>query len=323
MKFNIAVIGGGDSAEIEISLLSQQTVIDNLDVSKYNVYKVMLVDKKWTVEIGQDKLPVDLNDFSFTYKGRYTKFDFAFIVIHGTPGEDGIIQGYFDLKGIPYNTPGHMTSTMTFNKWACNHVLRSIGFNCAKSVLVRKGVSLDAEGIVKTLGLPLFVKPNDGGSSFGVTKVKEAEQIMTAIDTAFEHGSEVIIEECLSGTEVTCGVITRDGVVTALPVTEIVSETEFFDYEAKYKGLSKEITPARLEASVYKKVQYLTEEVYKSLGLKGMTRVDFIIVNDVPYVMEINTVPGLSPESIIPQQAREIGMSLTELFSLVIDQSLN
>lgn len=322
MKLNIAVIGGGDSAEIEISVLSQKTVLSNLPESKYNLYKVMLVANRWWVEIDGEKINIDLNDFSFQLGGKKIKFDFAFVVIHGTPGEDGLLQGYLDLVKVPYNTPDQMSSTLTFNKWACNHLLRSIGFYCAKSWLLRDDNSVPYQEIIKKLGLPLFVKPNDGGSSFGVSKVKKEEDLGVAIQEAFKHGDEVIIEETLNGLEVTCGVITNKGQVMALPVTEIVTENEFFDYEAKYKGLSKEITPARLSDDVYSAVQETTVNVYKALGMKGMSRVDYIIVNNVPYVMEINTTPGLSPESIIPQQARYIGMSLEELFDLVIQESL-
>lgn len=321
-KLNIAVIGGGDSAEFEISVLSQGTVLENLP-AEYNSYKVMLVDGNWWVEQDSDRFEIDLNDFSFTEEKAKTKFDFAFIVIHGTPGEDGLLQGYLDLMKVPYNTPDQMASTLTFNKWACNHLLRSLGYNCAKSILIRNREDADQKNIVDTLGLPVFVKPNDGGSSFGVSKVKVEGDLKSAIDEAFSHGAEVIIEESLEGIEVTCGVITNSkNEVMAFPITEIVSENEFFDYEAKYKGLSKEITPARLDDNVYSQVQKITEQVYRDLGLKGMSRVDFIVVDNEPFVMEINTTPGLSPESIIPQQANHINMSLEELFSTVIKQSL-
>lgn len=321
MKPNIAVIGGGDSAEIEISLLSQQTVLDHLNADKYNIFKVIVKDQYWYVDYEGEKLDVDRDDFSFTVSGSKVKFDFAFIVIHGTPGEDGLMQGYFELIGVPYNTPGHMASTITFNKWACNHLLRSLGLNCAKSVLVSNTENVDVESILGQLELPLFVKPNDGGSSFGVSKVKEKGGVEAAIAEAFRHGSEVIIEETLVGTEVTCGVVRIDGELKVLPVTEIASENEFFDYEAKYQGKSQEITPARLDADVYSAVQKTAGKVYELLGLKGMSRVDFIVVDGVPFVMEINTTPGLSPESIIPQQCREVGISLEQLFDAVIVDS--
>lgn len=209
MNINIAVIGGGDSAEYEISVLSQDTVLKNLP-SKYEAYKVLLKNGSWWVEIDNKRISIDLNDFSFEHNQVKVKFDFAFIVIHGTPGEDGLLQGYLDLVGVPYNTPDQMASTLTFNKWACNNLLRSLGFNCAKSVLIRGTQDKRSNEIVDALGLPIFVKPNDGGSSFGVSKVKDLSEIEGAIKTAFEHGDEVIIEESLNGVEVTCGVITDD-----------------------------------------------------------------------------------------------------------------
>jgi D-alanine-D-alanine ligase len=240
------------------------------------------------------------------------------MMIHGTPGEDGKLQGYFDMIGLPYTGCNQLASTVTFNKWACNTMLKQLGFKCADSVLLRKGDKWTTEDIIAAVKLPCFVKPNDGGSSFGVTKVKTAEELPESIKLAFAEGSEVLIESMIAGTEITCGVLRMHGKTSALPVTEIIPEGEFFDYAAKYEGKSSEITPARLNPEVYSKVQHTAQEIYDQLGLGGVVRIDMMIQEGVPLVIEINTVPGMSAASIIPQQAEKAGILLKDLISALI-----
>jgi D-alanine-D-alanine ligase len=239
-------------------------------------------------------------------------------MVHGTPGEDGYLQGYFDLLNIPYSSPGHFECTLTFNKWACNHLLRSLGYNCAKSVLLKKSGALNTDQIQSELGYPVFVKPNDGGSSYGVSKVSKVDDLKKAVEHAFEHGSEVIIESELKGREITNGVLQARGETKVLSITEIVTENEFFDFEAKYKGLSEEITPALLTKEIEHKVKAITKSIYEELGLSGIVRVDYIIEDEEAFVLEINTVPGMSEQSIIPQQLREQGFDITQTLTELI-----
>jgi D-alanine-D-alanine ligase len=318
----IAVIAGGYSSEIVVSLKSVQTLLTHIDSSKYDLYKVIIDTSGWFCQVDGLSYQINKTDFSFDYIGQAIKFDFAFITIHGTPGEDGRLQAYFDLVKVPYSTPGYVASTLTANKFICNSFLKQQGFNCAKALVIRPEQAVNDEQIIKTLGLPCFVKPSDGGSSFGVTKVTEAKQLKDAVALALQHGSEALLESMLAGVEVTCGVYGKGKQIAALPVTEIVSENDFFDFEAKYQGKSHEITPARLSDSVTKEIQRLTVEAYKTLGLKGMSRIDFIVVDDVPFLMEVNTTPGLSEQSIIPQQVRYMGYTLQEFFGWCIEESI-
>lgn len=314
----IAVIGGGDSAEIIISKKSRATIVANLDSTKYEVYSVLIVGNEWVVEQGDKKYIIDKNDFSTIIDGKIVKFDYAYITIHGTPGEDGKLQGYFDLLGIPYNTPNQLVSALTFNKWTCNTLLKQVGFHCANSVLIRKYDSVDVSHILDTVKLPCFVKPNDGGSSFGTSKVKTPDTLLLAIEQAFEHGKEVIIESMLSGTEVTCGIVKINDELKVLGITEIVTENEFFDFQAKYEGKSKEITPARITKQEEEAIHQTVKSIYSQLGIKGVVRIDFMVQEGVPYVIEINTTPGMSDQSIIPQQVKHSGMTLTELFDGIL-----
>lgn len=323
MKPKIAVVAGGYSSEHVVSLKSIETLLKFIDSDKYDLYKVIIDKNGWFLHQDGQHCPIDKTDFSTVIDFQKINFDFAFITIHGTPGEDGRLQAYFDLLQIPYSTPGYLASTITSNKFVCNSFLKQNGFRCADALLIRKGDSINTKEIVARLKLPCFVKPSDGGSSFGVTKVNKEEDLQSAIDLAIEHGSEALIESYVKGIEVTCGVYTKEGAVYALPITEIVSENDFFDYEAKYQGKSKEITPARLSDSVTKEVQSLTVKAYKTLGLKGMSRIDFIVENDLPFLIEVNTTPGLSEQSIIPQQVRKQGYTLTEFFDWCIDASFS
>lgn len=319
MRKTIAIIEGGYSHEKVISLKSAATVFENIDSNKYNPIKVRIDEDGWVAFIEKLKIPINRDDFSVTVNNEKIKFDFAFIVIHGTPGEDGKLQAYFDMIGMPYSTCSHLAATLTFNKYVCNQFLKSLGITVAKAVLVRKNERVKPEKVINTVGLPCFVKPADGGSSFGVSKVKELSQLLPAIQKAHEHGTEVLVEAFMEGREFTNGVYLSENGIKVLPITEIVTQNEFFDFEAKYLGESQEITPAILDADMTIKIKQITHKVYQILGLKGMCRVDYILVGNEPHVIEVNTVPGLSAQSLIPQMAAYEGISLKELFSEVIN----
>lgn len=322
-KKNLAVIAGGYSHEKIVSLKSVETLLNHLDQEKYSLFKVIIDEEGWFVHLNDGTtINIDKSDFSFqNANSEKVNFDFAFITIHGTPGEDGRLQAYLDLVNIPFSTPGYLASTVTSNKYVCNSFLSNNGFDCAESLIIRKDTRWDSESILEKIGLPCFVKPVDGGSSFGVTKVTANIQFDDAVRLALQHGSESMVESFVNGTEVTCGVYMKEGRVEVLPVTEIVAENDFFDFEAKYKGQSQEITPARLSEKVTAQVQRLTREAYLSLGLKGMSRIDFIIQDDVPFLIEVNTTPGLSEQSIIPQQVRHEGISLSDFFGWCVECS--
>ena len=319
MKKNIAILAGGDSSESVISLQSAEQVRKLLNKEKYNTFTVYVKASEWVVTSDQfcDTI-VNKDDFSFRFNNDKIKFDFALIMIHGTPGEDGKLQSYFDLIGIPYSTSSALTSAVTFNKYICKAVLDYEGIKSAKAYLIRKGDKINSEEIIAKTGLPCFVKPNAGGSSFGISKVKKIEDLESAILDALKEDTEVIIEEFLPGIEVTSGVFSKNGELIALPITEIVSENEFFDYDAKYNGKSNEITPARVSEVVCEKVKAMSKLIYNKLDCKGVVRVDYMVNNEQPYFIEINTVPGMSSESIIPQQLKEYGMTVSEMYDFII-----
>lgn len=321
MKKNIAVIGGGFSSEAEVSLRSVATVYQHFDREKHTPYKVLILSENdWFVELENQKIAIDKNDFSFTLEGKKIKFDYAFIVIHGTPGEDGKLQGYFDMLKIPYNTCGQLASTLTFDKWVCISLAKQLGFPTANSLVFRKGEQTDASKIITELGLPVFVKPTDAGSSYGVSKVSEESKLELAIKNALDHGTAVLIESELKGTEVTCGIYERPTKeLRILGITEVVSENDFFDYEAKYKGKAVEITPARIPADVATQIELYTKQIYRALGMKGMSRIDFIIKNNIPYLLEVNTTPGMTEASFIPQQVKYSQMQLKDFFNEIIE----
>lgn len=325
MKKNIAIVYGGYSSEAIVSEKSMGGIYSFLDKDKYNVYKVKIVRQGWSVAIDEEHYPVDKNDFSYFDKvaNRKINFDFAYITIHGTPGEDGRLQGYFDMIGIPYSSCGMMASALTFDKYICNNFLKNFGYKVAESVLLREGQSYDTETIVDKLQLPIFVKPSIGGSSFATTKVKDKSELKRAIDIAFKEANEVIIESFIKGTEVTCGCYKVKDKSVVFPLTEVVTSNEFFDYEAKYEGKVEEITPARLPDDMTKKIQELTLRVYDLVGAKGIIRTDYIISDNVPYLLEVNTTPGMTPTSFIPQQVAAAGIDITEVLTDIIEQEFN
>ena len=316
---NVAIIMGGYSSEYQISLTSGNVVYKFLDQSKYNAYRIHIFKDKWVmVDENDAEFPVNRHDFSVEYKGVKLQFDVVFNAIHGTPGEDGLMQAYFELLGIPQTSCDYYQAALTFNKRDLLSVLKPYGIKTATSFYLNEGDSIDEQTIIKTVGLPCFVKPNKAGSSFGISKVKSVEELLPAIANAYKEDNEIIIESFLNGTEVSVGVINYKGVTTVLPITEIVSENDFFDYEAKYLGKSQEITPARISPEMTEKVSAVAKRAYDVLKMKGFSRSEFIIVNDEPYMLEMNTIPGLTTESILPQQAKAAGISLTELFDNAI-----
>jgi D-alanine-D-alanine ligase len=316
----IAIVAGGDSSEFEISVKSANEVRNILSY-RYIVYIIMIRGTNWyCLDQKGHCYNIDKNDFTLVTGELRIKFDAVFIAIHGTPGENGLLQGYFDMMGIPYTSCGAFCSALTFNKQACKLFLKEYNIPMAKAILIRKGEKTDAKSIIDLIGLPCFVKPNDSGSSFGVSKVKTDEELLPAIDTAFKESKEVLIEAFMDGREVACGVVKSKNKAIILPVTEIISKNEFFDYEAKYTpGKSDEVTPANMPANVIEEVRSLSSVIYDLLGCKGIVRVDFIVIGDKPCFIEINTVPGMTSESIIPKQAEAADIPLEEIYSMVIE----
>lgn len=315
---------GGYSSEYKISLISGNVVKQYLDKTKFNGFGIHILQEKWVyVDENEAEFPIDKNDFSITLNGEKIKFDCVFNAIHGTPGENGLMQAYFQLLNIPQTSCDYYQSALTFNKRDLLSVLKPYGIKTAISYYLNKGDLINTDEIVKKVGLPCFVKPNKSGSSFGISKVKTAPELPVAIETAYKEDNEIIIESFLDGTEVSVGVINYKGEIKVLPITEIVSENDFFDYEAKYEGKSKEITPARISDEVTQKVGETARRAYEILKMKGFSRSEFIIVENEPYMLEMNTVPGLTTESLIPQQAKAAGISLEDLFTNAIELVLN
>ena len=318
MKKRIAVVCGGYSGESVVSMRSAQMIMNNIDRNLYDPIKIVITTTDWYAETDAGNIPVNKANFSINSHGSEITFDGVFMIIHGTPGENGILQGYFELLGIPTTTGDTLNMALTFNKKMTTRVLGTFGFHVAKSLTLKQTDSFTTEQIIAQVGLPCFVKPNCGGSSIGTSRVNKAEDLQMAIELALKVDSQIIIEEFIQGTEVTCGVIQWQGQIMALPITEIVSQKEFFDFEAKYQGQSEEITPARLPQDVYTQVQRNSEAIYKALDCRGMIRVDYIIRDNDIFVIEVNTTPGFSEASIIPQQAGVQGISKTELITAVI-----
>lgn len=320
MKKNIAILAGGDSSESVISLQSAEQVRSILDKEKFNTFTVYVKGSEWTLISDQYcDMIVNKDDFSFSYQGTKIKFDFALIMIHGTPGEDGKLQSYFDLLNIPYSTSDAFTSALTFNKFACKAFLKNFNVPMVESVLIRKGQDFDEQEILKKTALPCFVKPNAGGSSFGISKVKETSELSKAIELAFKEDDEVIIEAFIEGVEVSNGILMTKDDYLRLPVTEIDTDNEFFDYDAKYSGKAREITPARLDDGILETIKDQTKAIYQFLNCKGIVRVDYIVKNKTPYFLEINTVPGMSSESLVPKQVEYLKLNLSDLFTKVIE----
>ena len=323
MKKNVAIIMGGYSSEVHISLKSGEMVFKNLDRNLFNPFKVLILTDKWVLlDENNHEYIINKHDFSAILNDKKIIFDVVFNAIHGTPGEDGTILAYFKLLGIKHTSASFYLMALTFNKRHCLSVAKSYGVKTAVSYYLNKGELFNETEIIEKVGLPCFVKPNNAGSSFGISKVKEIHQLNDAIEKAFAEDSEILIESFLNGTEVSVGVLEYKNEVVVLPITEIESENEFFDYEAKYLGKSKEITPARISKIQHENTVKVAKKLYLSLNMKGFTRSEFILIGDDPYFLEMNTVPGLTQESILPQQAAKAGISLKELFTNAVEMAL-
>lgn len=324
MKKKIALVAGGYSGEYVISLGTAVTIEKNLDANRFDVYKIIIDRKEWYHETASgQKIQVDRNDFSLNLESGKVNFDAAFIAIHGSPGEDGRLQGYFDMIGLPYTTCNAIVSALTFNKSFCNKVLKDFHIvNIANSVVLYKHVPYSLGAIMESLKLPVFVKPNESGSSLGVSKVTSPEQLMGAIEKSFAEDNQVLIEEFIAGRELTIGVYAINGKIHTLPPTEIVSQNEFFDYEAKYQGASNEITPAEIPDDTLSQLNRKAENIYLHLNCKGVVRMDFILNKDSNelYFLEVNTMPGQSENSIVPQQVRAAGMDLVAFYGDLLDE---
>ena len=323
MKKNIAIIMGGYSSEVEISLKSGEVVFQHISKEKYNPYKVHILKNKWVlVDNNKVEYTINRHDFSAEINGTKITFDCVFNAIHGNPGENGTILAYFDLIGLKHTSAPFYQMALTFNKRDCLSVVKQYGIKTATSFYLDKGDEINVEKIINKVGLPCFVKPNNAGSSFGISKVKSEAAIIPAIEKAFKEDTQILIEAFLDGSEITIGVLIYKDEIKVLPMTEIVTDNDFFDYEAKYLGQSEEITPARISDETHKKLEKVAEKVYKTLNMSGFTRSEYILVNGEPHFLEMNTVPGLTNESIIPQQAAEAGISLQELFHNAIKMAL-
>ena len=325
MKRTVAIIAGGDSSEHEVSMNSAKGIYSFIDKEKYNLYIVELSKKAWEAVLPDGtRSKIDKNDFSFMDGEKKVKPDFAYITIHGTPGENGILQGYFELLDIPYSTCDVLVSAMTFSKFTLNQYLKGFGIRVAESMLVNKHFGIEDKDVIEKIGLPCFIKPNASGSSFGVTKVKTAEQIQPALQAAFAESDDVMIEAFMDGIELANGCYKTREKSVVFPITEVVSDNEFFDYNAKYKGEVTEITPARLSPELTERVKKLTSAIYDILGCKGMVRIDYIITEGEKInMLEINTTPGMTSTSFIPQQVKAAGLDIKDVMTDIIEEGLN
>lgn len=313
----VGIFCGGFSSEFDISIKSAETIQNNFP-KEYKTVKIIVKREKWVVELNGDFVDFDINSMSFNKQ----KIDLAIVYIHGEPGENGKIQALLDMKGIPYLNSGPLASSLSFDKWFCNQFLKSFNIPVAKSILLTSASTISEDVIIEELGLPVFVKPADSGSSFGISKVKTKEELSPAIKKAFSEGKTVVIEAFLNGTEVTCGVYRNKNGVVALPLTEIASENEFFDYAAKYLGKSQEITPARVSEEIKEKIQHRAKYIYELMQLRSIARIDFMVVDSEPFVIEVNTTPGFSPASIVPQMLNCAEISITEFWKNILDVEL-
>ena len=321
MKRRIAIVAGGDTSEYEVSLRSAKGIYSFIDKEAYDLYVVVMHGLDWYVQLEDETaVPIDRNDFSFMKGDEKVKFDFAYITIHGTPGEDGLLQGYLDMLHIPYSCCGVLAASLTYDKFACNQYLKAFGVSVADSLLLKQGQSITDEQVMQHIGLPCFIKPSLGGSSFGVTKVKKAEEIQPAIQKAFGEAKEVVIESFLKGTEITCGCYKTKGKQVVFPITEVVTHNEYFDYDAKYNGAVDEITPARIPDELRDRVQKLTSAIYDILGAQGIIRIDYIITEGEKInLLEVNTTPGMTATSFIPQQVRAAGLDIKDVMTDIIE----
>ncbi len=320
---NIAILAGGDSSEFQISAKSGEEIQHWLEKAGYNAYLVTVRKNDWNVKNNGKKVPVDMNTFGFSNGKTFTRFDYAWNIIHGTPGENGRIQGYLDMLNIPYNCSGLLSSALTFNKFVAKNYLKQFGILTAEANLLKRNTPFELEEILEQVGLPCFVKPNNGGSSFGTTKVTQAEKIKPAIDAAFAEDAEVIVESYIKGTEVTCGLLKTSNEELIFPLTEIVAKNEFFDFAAKYEGRADEITPARIDEDTTRKCQQLASRIYDLTGSRGIVRVDFIIRGNQLYFLELNSIPGMTKESIVPQQVAAMGLTMETILQKVIEDSIS
>ena len=325
MRLNIAVVSGGDSGEFEISIQSGLIVKQYLDPNQYKVYPIIIKGQEWIHECPNNNVyTVDKNDFSVMMGEIKINFDCVFIAVHGTPGEDGRLQGYFDLIGIPYTSCDQLTSSLTFNKYFCKIVVSKFGAKTAQSILLTKSIHIPSDEILNQLTLPLFVKPNNGGSSVGMSKIKIAKDLDSAIEKAFQEDDEVLIEEFIEGREITCGILKHKGEIIKFPILEIISKRDFFDFEAKYDpGLAEEIVPAQIPEDVSTNCQEISAKLYEQLNCKGVVRFDYIYNKNGMYFLEVNTVPGLTESSLIPKMAKSYGMSLTEMFAILVKEAMH
>ncbi len=324
MKTNIAILAGGDSGEYDISIKSANMIQQNLDSHFFQSKVIHIKGKNWTYETSDGlHINIDKNDFTLTIDDKKECFDFVYIAIHGTPGENGILQGYFELLKIPYIGSDVLTSALTFNKNYCNRVVRSYGVRTAESVHLFKNETYKADVILKITGLPCFVKPCNSGSSVGMSKVNQIEELEPAIKLAFQHDDQILIEEFIKGREITCGVMRQRNNLMVLPITEIISKKEYFDYEAKYTtGMADEITPANIDEETAKHCREISGFLYTRLNCKGVVRFDYIFNENDMYFLEVNTIPGQSENSIIPQQARAIGIEVKDLYTMLIGEKI-
>ncbi len=317
----VGLFCGGYSSEFEISLKSAQTIMDHFP-KEYEIVPIHVFETGWVVPEGEEKWPFSIETMSFTSQGKERKIDIGLIYIHGNPGENGKIQALLDMKGVPYVNSNALASELSFDKWYCNQFLSRFGVPVAKSLFLKSRNQYTSEEILSELGLPCFVKPSDSGSSFGISKVSRAEDLQAALDKAFAEGDTIVIESFLKGTEVTCGIYRSPSGLVTLPLTEIVTENDFFDYEAKYLGQSQEITPARVSDEVRNTVWEVSREVYSLLQLRSIARIDFMVVNEVPHVIEVNTTPGFSSASLVPQMLAEAGISITDFWRGIFEVEL-
>ena len=323
MKYNVGILCGGYSGEAEVSLRSGKVVYQHLKAEHFNTFLLVINKEEWYAEWQGNKVPINKGDFSMSINGEKITFDVIFMATHGHPGEDGIFQAYLNLLNIPYTTSDHFEMALTFNKAECNALLKQFGVNSPEAYYLAKNEDYEPDYIIKKLGLPVFVKPNRSGSSIGVSKVKEVEDITKAINLAFEVDTQVVIEECITGRELSCGLSNIEGETQIFGITEIIPQSEFFDYEAKYSGLTQEITPALLPLELEEQIKEESIFIYESLNLNGLVRIDYMVdKNENPYLIEINTVPGLSEQSILPQQALYQGYTLQEVFVKCVEHAL-
>ncbi len=322
-KINIALLAGGDSGEYEISIRSAEEIRSKLDLVLYNVFTIHVRNNIWSYNADGIKVEIDKNDFSLTLGSKKMFFDLAMIAIHGTPGEDGKLQSYFEMQNIPVTTCNSFTASLTFNKYFCINVVRSLGVQCARGVILHNMNDINVDDILSVTGLPCFVKPNKGGSSVGMSKVKKKSELKDAIETAFAEDDEVLVEQFIKGRELTCGVYRDSGSLRTLPLIEIVSKKEFFDFESKYDPLlAEEIVSPPIKYNLEVNIKEISAQLYKKLNCKGIVRFDYIVDGDAILFLEVNAVPGMTGESLIPKMVREAGISIKDFYSTIVREAL-